>query len=132
MFVPRAGEIVANPQAAYTFAGWDQLGLMLGLPDEWGLKLGGYFIPEFTWVASGGVDPNATSLNLALGIHAALDTQKAFCLPGGTVGIEFLEAYRGGGKPCGGFRSDIHDQDVESTPHSPAALPTLVASAPLR
>ncbi len=93
--LPRAGEIVANPQAAYTFAGWDQLGRMLGLPDELGLKLGGYFIPEFTWVASGGVDPNATSANLAFGIHASLDTQKALCIPGGTLGIEFLE-YTGG------------------------------------
>lgn len=80
---PRTGEIVMNPQAAYTFAGWDQLGRILGLPDEWGLKLGGYVIPEFTWVASGGIDPNATYLNLALGIHASLDAGKAFCLPGG-------------------------------------------------
>jgi len=93
--LPRAGEIVANPQAAYTFAGWDQLGRILGLPDELGLKLGGYFIPEFTWVASGGVDPNATSANLAFGIHASLDTQKALSIPGGTLGIEFLE-YTGG------------------------------------
>jgi porin len=93
--LPRAGEIVANPQSAYTFAGWDQLGRMLGLPDEWGLKLGGAFIPEFTWLASGGVDPNMTSANLSFGIHASLDTQKAFCLPGGTLGIEFFE-YTGG------------------------------------
>ena len=111
---PRAGEIVASPQAAYTFAGWDQLGRMLGLPDEWGLKLGGYVIPEFTWVASGGVDPNATSLNLALGIHAALDTQKAFCLPGGTVGIEFLEATGGAVNDAAGSVQRFTTEDVGS------------------
>ena len=93
--LPRGDEIATSPQSAYLFLGWDQLGRILGLPDEWGLKLGGYFINEFTWVASGGVDPGATFANLAFGIHASLDTQKALRLPGGTLGIEFLE-YTGG------------------------------------
>ncbi len=90
--LPRSGEIVANPQAAYTFAGWDQLGRMMGLPDESGIRLGGFFINELNWVASGGVRPNETTGALALGLHASLDTQKAFGIfPGATIGIEFLE-----------------------------------------
>jgi porin len=92
---PKAGEIAFNPQTAYTFAGQDQLGRILGLPDEWGLKIGGYFMPEFNWIASGGVDPGATFGALALGLHASLDTQKALCIPGGTLGIEFLESTGG-------------------------------------
>ena len=89
----RAGEIVANPQAAYTFAGWDQLGRMMGLPDESGIRLGGYFINEFNWIAGGGVRPGDTTVVSALGLHASVDTQKAFGIfPGGTFGIEFLEA----------------------------------------
>jgi hypothetical protein len=86
-----SGQIVGNPQTAYTFAGWDQLGNILGVPDKWGLSLGGYLIPEFNWIASGGVDPGSTFGNFALGLHASLDAQKALNIPGGTFGIEFLE-----------------------------------------
>lgn len=87
----RTGEIVSNPQAAYTFAGWDQLGKILGLPDETGLRLGGFFIPEFSWVASGGTKPDSMFSNVALGLHASLDSEKAIHIPGGTLGAEFLE-----------------------------------------
>lgn len=86
-----SGQIVGNPQTAYTFAGWSQLGNILGLPDKWGLSLGGYLIPEFNWIASGGVDPGSTFGNFALGLHASLDAQKALGIPGGMFGIEFLE-----------------------------------------
>ncbi|NSW85541.1 MAG: carbohydrate porin [Syntrophobacteraceae bacterium] len=89
--LPRTGEIISNPQAAYTFAGWDQLGVALGVPEDLGLRLGGFFISEFNHIASGGVDPDTTLANLALGLHASLDTNKAFCIPGGTLGIELLE-----------------------------------------
>ncbi len=88
---PSGSQIAANPQAAYTFIGWDQLGHMLGLSDKYGLSLGGYLIPEFNSIASGGVEPGSTFLNFALGLHASLDTEKAFSIPGGTFGIEFLE-----------------------------------------
>ncbi|MEN6441452.1 MAG: hypothetical protein ABFD97_23040 [Syntrophobacter sp.] len=44
--LPRKGELVANPQAAYTFAGWDQLGLLMGLKPDSALRLGGFFISE--------------------------------------------------------------------------------------
>jgi len=88
---PSSGQIVGNPQTAYTFAGWNQLGNILGVPDQWGLSLGGYMIPEFNWIASGGVDPGSTYGTFALGLHASLDAQKALSIPSGTFGIEFLE-----------------------------------------
>ncbi|MHC1725990.1 MAG: carbohydrate porin [Syntrophobacteraceae bacterium] len=85
------GTIIANPMAAYTFAGLDQLGLLMGLSPDSALRLGGYFISEFTYVASGGTEPGSDFHNVALGLHATLDTNKAFRLPGGTLGIEFVE-----------------------------------------
>lgn len=93
--LPRVGEIVGNPQAAYNFAGWDQLARMLGVSDESGLTMGGYFIPELSWVASGGAKPDSAFDNFALGIHASLDANRAVNIPGGTLGVEFLE-YSGG------------------------------------
>jgi len=85
------GEIVSNPQATYAFAGWNQLGKALGLSEDWGVRLGGFFIPEFNWIASGGTRPDSTFVNTALGLHAIVDASKALSIPGGTFGVEFLE-----------------------------------------
>ncbi|MDQ1333758.1 MAG: Porin [Thermodesulfobacteriota bacterium] len=87
--IPEGG-IIANPQTAYTFLGWDQLGSGLGLKDEWGVRLGGFMILEPNWIASGGGEPNSAHASLAMGIHTSVDLHKAIGIPGGTLGVEFL------------------------------------------
>lgn len=87
---PFRGLIATNPQGAYSFVGNDYLGRALGLDDSSGLRIGGYLIPELDWVAAGGVEPHSVFGSIALGLHTLLDTQKAFAIPGGTLGVEFL------------------------------------------
>ena len=128
----KVGEIVSNPQAAYTFAGWDQLGTALGLSEESGLRLGGYFISESNWIASGGARPDSVFSNVVLGIHALLDTDKAFHLPGGTLGIEFLESAGGPANPASGTVQQFTTMDWPSPPRPSATFTTMVASKPAR
>lgn len=85
------GGIAANPQAAYTFLGNDFLGRALGIGEASGVRIGGFLAPELDWVASGGVDPGTFPV-IAFGLHALIDTGKAFDIPGGSFGIEFLAA----------------------------------------
>ena len=92
--LPRSGEIVANPQAAYTFAGWDQLGRMMGLPDESGIRLGGFFINELNWVASGGVRPNDTTDTFALGFTHLLTQTRPSAFQ---AGHSALSSWKDGG-----------------------------------
>ena len=73
------------------------MGHFIGLSDESGIRLGGYFVNEFNWIASGGVRPNDTTDTFALGIHASIDTNKTIGIPGGTFGVEFLKD--GGSSP---------------------------------
>jgi porin len=116
--LPRAGEIVANPQAAYTFAGWDQLGLMLGFDEKSGVRMGGCFINEFRWVASGGIRPNDTLATLSLAVHASIDTEQALnVIPGATVGVEFLEC---AGSSMAGATGAVQQMTTEDgpVPHS--------------
>lgn len=87
---PQSGGIAVNPQTIYTFLGWEQLGRGLGLKDEWGIRVGGFLIPEFNEIASGGADPNSSHVSLAVGIHTSVDLETAFGIRGGTLGVEFL------------------------------------------
>lgn len=100
--VPAGGLILANPQAAYTFIGNDFLGRTLGLDEASGLRTGGYLVPDFDWVASGGVEPNGTFGSIALGLHASVDTQKTLAIPGGTWGVEFLVSEGGANNNAAG------------------------------
>ena len=87
--------ITANPQVNPYLNGWGKLGLLFGLSEESGIRLGGLFVPQFNWTASGGVRPHTTFGGLVLTLNAGVDTQKALGIPGGTFGVEFLE-YTGG------------------------------------
>lgn len=53
-----------NPQATYSFLGNGYLGRALGLERDSALQLGGFLLPEFDWVVSGGssrIPPMAAS-----------------------------------------------------------------------
>ena len=92
---PITREIITNPQANPSLQGWGQLGRMLGLSEESGIRLGGLFDPQFDWMVSGGVRPHSTFGSLALALNLGVDTKKTLGIPGGTFGVEFLE-YTGG------------------------------------
>jgi porin len=87
---PKIGGIAANPQAVYSFLGWDQLGRVLGLQDESGIRVGGFLISEFNQFGAGGADPHSSHASLALGIHTLVDLHTAAGIRGGTAGVEFF------------------------------------------
>ncbi len=98
---PSSG-IIVNPQAAYSFLGNGYLGRALGLDRNSALQLGGFLIPEFDWLVSGGVEPDSAYGSLALGLHAKVDLHKALGIPGATWGVEFLESTGGDNNQAAG------------------------------
>ena len=83
--------ITTNPQVNPFLNGWGKLGLLLGLSEDSGIRLGGMFVPQFNWTIYGGVMPHTTFGGLVLTFNAGVDSQKALGIPGGTFGVEFLE-----------------------------------------
>jgi porin len=81
----------ANPRAASGFFGNGMLGRALGIKEGSGVAIGGLLILDGNWLMAGGVKPNSLSGNFLLGLNLSIDTAKAFHIPGGQVGAEFLE-----------------------------------------
>jgi porin len=79
----------ANPRAASGFLGSGLLGHKLGFSDQSGISIGGILLGSGNWLISGGVNPHSTGGTVALGLHASVDTEKAFGLPGGKFGAQF-------------------------------------------
>jgi porin len=79
----------ANPRAASGFLGSGLLGRELGFSAQSGISIGGILVGSGNWLISGGVKPDSTSGTMALGLHASVDTEKAFGLPGGEFGAQF-------------------------------------------
>lgn len=98
---PSSG-IIVNPQATYSFLGNGYLGRALGLERDSALQLGGFLLPEFDWVVSGGVEPDTAYGSLALGLHAKVDLEKALHIPGATWGVEFLATTGGDNNEAAG------------------------------
>jgi len=95
--------IAANPQAAYGgFLGNGFLGRALGIDETSGVRLGGFLIPEFDWVASGGVKPDSSFGGIALGLNASVDMARALEIPGGTLGVELLVSNGGANNDAAG------------------------------
>ena len=80
-----------NPRAASSFFGNGMLGRTLGIKEGFGVALGGLMILDGNWLMAGGVKPDSLSGNFALGLNLSIDTAKAFHVPGGQIGAEFLE-----------------------------------------
>ena len=79
----------ANPRAASGFLGTGLLGRELGFSSQSGISIGGILVGSSNWLISGGVKPDSTSGTIALGLHASVDTEKAFGLRGGEFGAQF-------------------------------------------
>jgi porin len=86
---PQNLDFAANPRAASGFLGSGLLGRKLGLSAESGISVGGILVGSGNWLISGGINPHSTSGTLALGLHASVDTERAFGLPGGEFGAQF-------------------------------------------
>ena len=94
--------VTTNPQVNPFLNGWGKLGLLVGLSEESGIRLGGIFVPQFNWTGSGGARPHSEFGGLVATFNAGVDTQKALGIPGGTFGVEFLEYTGGSTNPAAG------------------------------
>jgi porin len=86
--------ITYNPQVNPYLNGWGNLGLMFGLNKET-IRLGGLFLPQLNWTATGGAKPHSWFGSLLVGVNAGVDLKRTLGIPGATFGVEFV-AYTGG------------------------------------
>ncbi|MCW5735515.1 MAG: carbohydrate porin [Enhydrobacter sp.] len=83
--------VSGNPGATESSTGTGQLGRLLGLRDEWGVRLGGLWLADTNVVAAGGAQPGAWSNNSALFLSLRVDAEKLVNWRGATFGVEFLQ-----------------------------------------
>ncbi len=90
---PRGGDlpIAGNPGAVNIVTGTGKLGEWLGFEKESGVRLGGLWIGDSNWLATGGLEPGQWALNSLTQIALTLDAEKLIGLEGGLFGIEFLQ-----------------------------------------
>ena len=83
--------ISGNPAASTFTTGTGWLGRTLGIPDEWGIKLGGLWLADFNLVAAGGAQPGGATLNSALILGLGVDGEKLMDWKGASFGAQFLQ-----------------------------------------
>jgi porin len=89
---PTTYEAVSGNPAATTFStGTGLLGHLLGLRDEWGVKLGGIWLADTNLLAAGGAQPGGWTNNSALFISLAIDAEKLVDWRGAAFGFQFLQ-----------------------------------------
>ncbi len=90
-----------NLQANPSLNGWGNLGLMFGLDKET-IRLGGLFVPQLNWTATGGVNPHTWFGGLVVCVNAGVSLQRTLHIPGGYFGVEFAEYTGGATNPAAG------------------------------
>jgi len=93
--------IISNPQANPYLNGVGDLGLLFGLDKET-IRLGGIFLPQLNWTATGGVNPHTWFGGLLVGVNAGVNLQRTLGIPGATFGVEFMEYTGGATNPAAG------------------------------
>ena len=84
--------ITGNPAAVNIVAGTGKLGeILFGLQDESALRLGGLWIGDASWLASGGRQPGLWSLNSLAVVDLSVDAEKWGGPKGGMFGTQFLQ-----------------------------------------
>lgn len=83
--------ITGNPAAENAMPGTGQLGRLLQLPDDSGLRLGGVWLADSNGLLSGGAQPGKWSFNSTLIIGANVDAEKLLGWKGASFGIQFLQ-----------------------------------------
>jgi porin len=82
--------IAGNPSAVNIVAGTGELGRLLGLDPETGLRLGGVLVSNGNWLISGGKAPGTTSFNNLLVTDLDADLDKLAHFPGASFGAAML------------------------------------------
>jgi porin len=88
---PPALAVSGNPASTNFSTGTGLLGRLLGLRDEWGIRLGGLWLADTNLVAAGGVEPGAWTNNSALFIGLGIDAEKLLNWRGASFGFQFLQ-----------------------------------------
>jgi porin len=83
--------ISGNPAATTFSTGTGLLGHLLGLRDEWGVRLGGIWLADTNLLVAGGAQPGGWTNNSALFISLAVDAEKLVDWRGAAFGFQFLQ-----------------------------------------
>jgi porin len=87
----QTGPISGNPAATTFPTGIGWLGHTLGIPDSWGVTLGGVYLADFSTILAGGAQPGATSFNNAVSVGMTVDAQRLLGWSGATFGAVFTQ-----------------------------------------
>jgi len=83
--------VSSNPAADNIVTGTGALGRLLGFADGSGVRLGGAWIGDANWLATGGLDSGQWALNSLTLVDLFLDAEKLWGIKGGSFGIDFLQ-----------------------------------------
>jgi porin len=84
--------ISGNPGAVNIVTGTGRLGeILLGVDKDSGIRLGGLWLGDANWLATGGLQPGQWALNSLTLVDLNLDAEKLWGCQGGMLGIEFLQ-----------------------------------------
>jgi porin len=83
--------ISANPGAVNVITGTGQLGRLLGIDKASGVQLGGVWLGDANYLASGGAEPGKWSFNSLLILDLSVDLEKRLKIPGALFGVDFLQ-----------------------------------------
>lgn len=87
-----ASDVSSNPGAVNISTGTGQLGeKVLMLLPEWGVRVGGLWIPDYNYLFTGGLHPHRGGGNNLFILNINLDTEKLKLWKGGLFGAEFLQ-----------------------------------------
>jgi porin len=89
--VAAVASVSGNPAATTFSTGTGLLGHLLGLRDEWGVRLGGLWLADTNLLAAGGAQPGGWTNNSALFIGLAIDAEKLVNWNGAGFGFQFLQ-----------------------------------------
>jgi len=83
--------ISGNPGASNILTGTGKLGELLGIPKDSGIRLGGIWIGDANWLATGGLEPGNWALDGLTIVDLSVDSEKFCGWKGGLFGMEFLQ-----------------------------------------
>jgi len=83
--------ISANPGAVEIIPGTGALGRQAGFTPDSGVKIGGFWIGNADYLATGGVKPRSWSFNSLFVLNLNLDAEKLIGLPGGSFDASLLQ-----------------------------------------
>lgn len=83
--------ISGNPAASTFTTGTGWLGRTLGIPDEWGIKLGGLWLADSNVVLAGGAQTGGVTYNSAVILGLGIDAEKLVNWRGASFGAQFLQ-----------------------------------------